>query len=153
MHVKHVLRVQKQTISTASMKNIMRLKRLRVFPTMVALFETTLIHLASTLQSRAEKISHKTIFCILTVIFEFAEKHKANSYWVLWVPHCIVCKPKPPIQKKVKAFFATDHFSLLVLTWVQAHWHFPLRPFMETRVREGKLSHWNHVEIFPAQWL
>ena len=99
------------------------------------------------------KWSHKTIFCILTVTFEFAGKHKANSYWVLWVPHCIVCKPKPPIQKKVKAFFATDHFSLLVLTWVQPHWHFPLRPFMETRVREGKLSHWNHVEIFPAQWL
>ena len=42
------------------------------------------------------KWSHKTIFCFLTVIFEFAEKHKANSYWVLWVPHCIVCKPKPP---------------------------------------------------------
>ena len=76
------------------MKNIMRLKRLRVFPTMVALFETTLIHLASTLQSRAEKMKSQNHLLYLDCDFWICRE--TQSKFILSIVsstlHCVQTK-------------------------------------------------------------
>ena len=87
------------------MKNIMRLQRLRVFPNMVALFETTLIHLASTLQSRAEKMKSQNHLLYLDCDFWICRE--TQSKFILSIVsstlHCVQTKASNP--KKSESFF------------------------------------------------